>query len=1085
MRSCLLLSALAAVSTASIGNGILEPNSTTIIDDSDWPDTTTDTNSVTRPPFVGPSHILIFPPSSISARPSSSLAKLPASRSTLSRRSDGASDGDQDILVSISGRDLIDDPDDTDDGDNHDDDDHEDGSLLSSASEIGTGIATKVLSAVSEFFLGPSTTKSTSTAESTSTRDSDQDSTDDPDDSDDDDDDDESFWETITDGQKSSLKSRGSSKISSLLDPTSTESEQTMFSDWLLPSSSFESTMFGQAAIDTRTRSRLSSSLPTRTGARSSSPSRSRTRQTSTFRTRTRTRTRSRSSRLSITRSSSSSLSVTASSSSASPTTTMTSTVNSTSATTRTLYSDGFPTSTTTVIRLVEPSSPINASSTHHFHGLLAGLTNHIIHSSLLCSVIDIDIVVSSLVCSIVDIFVSSFIRPLVDIIHSSLLCSAIDIDIVVSSLVCPLIQVIFSSSVRPLRDIDEDDDSHGDIDQDEDSHKDNQSSKIHEVNQEQEVYQVINKNVLNAHGFNLHNNHHGLPISITYRLANLVVFKAHDTWYLLHDAWSDEESNPSDLIENENRGSYYTFLYFGGFHSYYTFLYFGGFHSYDFLQNEDRGSCHNHHAFPIIFHKIKTKQKSSTGAKKTKKCSSTRRVSSVPKKPASPETFITRTTVRSPTTTTTTATRVSTSISTSVTTTVSTKFKKGRTTATRWEKTRTKTKTKTPRARTKTIIRPSGVRTEYLLSTKTKMETKVLHHTRTKTRQHTRATTRQHTRTRTTTATTITYIGGVQTKTVTLDVDGPPRPTETVTVVTGRPDGSTRTLSRTGPTVVVSEKPDVTITIPGHSTTITRRPSTASTTVDSSTPGSQTITVSDARVRQIRGMNAGINDRKLGTFKGLGKDRKTVKFPNKHGSDACKAMSKKCKFAAKDDNTVLPCQERLAYEVFQLYEADPNQSFARGEVVACIDQNTNYCASIDWQPWIQKSPKAGKFVEDLMTQRSLNDQDEVPIASVVESMNWMLDSDARLCGETLLTVEKQRHSAGNNLGDMVGRYVLKLGTAPPKKHGPTFEDGSNDHSTDDKDGDDDGESYTPWVKPSGRRLVFPNIHDNGVVSDA
>ncbi|KAL2027875.1 hypothetical protein VTO58DRAFT_110563 [Aureobasidium pullulans] len=221
MRSCLLLSALAAVSTASIGNGILESNSTTIIDDSDWPDTTTDTNSVTRPPFIGPSHILIFPPSSISARPSSSLAKLPASRSTLSRRSDGTFDRDQDILVSISGRDLIDDPDGTDDGD------HED-SLLSSASEIGTGIATKVLSAVSEFFLGPSTTKSTSTAESTSTRDSDQDPTDDPDDSDDDDDDAEGFWEAITDGQKSSLKSRGSSKISSLLDSTSTESEQTI-----------------------------------------------------------------------------------------------------------------------------------------------------------------------------------------------------------------------------------------------------------------------------------------------------------------------------------------------------------------------------------------------------------------------------------------------------------------------------------------------------------------------------------------------------------------------------------------------------------------------------------------------------------------------------------------------------------------------------------------------------------------------------------------------------------------------------------------------------------------------------------------
>ncbi|THX05628.1 hypothetical protein D6D18_03051 [Aureobasidium pullulans] len=964
-------SALAAVSTASIGNGILESNSTTIIDDSDWPDTTTDTNSVTRPPFVGPSHILIFPPSSISARPSSSLAKLPASRSTLSRRSDGASDGDQDILVSISGRDLIDDPDDTDDGDNHDDDDHEDGSLLSSASEIGTGIATKVLSAVSEFFLGPSTTKSTSTAESTSTRDSDQDSTDDPDDSDDDDDDDdESFWETITDGQKSSLKSRGSSKISSLLDPTSTESEQTMFSDWLLPSSSFESTMFGQAAIDTRTRSRLSSSLPTRTGARSSSPSRSRTRQTSTFRTRTRTRTRSRSSRLSITRSSSSSLSVTASSSSASPTTTMTSTVNSTSATTRTLYSDGFPTSTTTVIRLVEPSSPINASST-----VLVVVQPHTQSTTTILSTISTSTKSKKSTKSSTKTSTPQDLTVILDVVSvktTTARPSNVTVEVV-------------STETTTAR----------------------ASTFLVEV-------------VLNAHGFNLHNNHHGLPVSITYRLANLVVFKAHDTWYLLHDAWSDEESNPSDLIENENRGSYYTFLYFGGFHSYYTFLYFGGFHSYDFLQNEDRGSCHNHHAFPIIFHKY-------LGAERLVQNQDQAEVVYWSQKDQ--EMFI--------------------------------------------------------HSQSFTIIRPSGVRTEYLLSTKTKMETKVLHHTRTKTRQHTRATTRQHTRTRTTTATTITYIGGVQTKTVTLDVDGPPRPTETVTVVTGRPDGSTRTLSRTGPTVVVSEKPDVTITIPGHSTTITRRPSTASTTVDSSTPGSQTITVSDARVRQIRGMNAGINDRKLGTFKGLGKDRKTVKFPNKHGSDACKAMSKKCKFAAKDDNTVLPCQERLAYEVFQLYEADPNQSFARGEVVACIDQNTNYCASIDWQPWIQKSPKAGKFVEDLMTQRSLNDQDEVPIASVVESMNWMLDSDARLCGETLLTVEKQRHSAGNNLGDMVGRYVLKLGTAPPKKHGPTFEDGSNDHSTDDKDGDDDGESYTPWVKPSGRRLVFPNIHDNGVVSDA
>ncbi|THV86991.1 hypothetical protein D6D02_08899 [Aureobasidium pullulans] len=455
MRSCLLLSALAAVSTASIGNGILDSNSTTIIDDSDWPDTTTDTNSVTRPPFIGPSHILIFPPSSISARPSSSLAKLPASRSTLSRRSDGASDGDQDILVSISGRDLIDDPDDTDDGDNHDDDDHEDGSLLSSASEIGTGIATKVLSAVSEFFLGPSTTKSTSTAESTSTRDSDQDSTDDPDDSDDDDDD---VWETITDGLKSSLKSRGSSKISSLLDPTSTESEQTMFSDWLLPSSSFESTMFGQAAIDTHLNIPHSYSYSHKVKIIQTINHQVKLVQSVSYRVK------------------------------------LISQSNHDHDIDRQLYlcNDSY----FHCARCGSTSHSVNDDHPqHHFHGLLANLTNHIIHSSLLCSVIDIDIVVSSLVCSIVDIFVSSFIRSLVDIIHSSLLCSAIDIDIVVSSLVCPLIQVIFSSSVRPLRDIDEDDDSHGDIDQDEDSHKDNQSSKIHEVNQEQEVYQVINKN--------------------------------------------------------------------------------------------------------------------------------------------------------------------------------------------------------------------------------------------------------------------------------------------------------------------------------------------------------------------------------------------------------------------------------------------------------------------------------------------------------------------------------------------------------------------------------------------------------------
>ncbi|THZ96679.1 hypothetical protein D6C88_01498 [Aureobasidium pullulans] len=973
MRSCLLLSALAAVSTASIGNGILESNSTTIIDDSDWPDTTTDTNSVTRPPFVGPSHILIFPPSSISARPSSSLAKLPASRSTLSRRSDGASDGDRDILVSVSGRDLIDDPDDTDDGDNHDDDDHEDGSLLSSASEIGTGIATKVLSA----------------------------------------------------------------------------SEQTMFSDWLLPSSSFESTMFGQAAIDTRTRSRLSSSLPTRTGARSSPPSRSRTRQTSTFRTRTRTRTRSRSSRLSITRSSSSSQSVTASSSSASPTTTMTSTVNSTSATTRTLYSDGFPTSTTTVIRLVEPSSPINASSTvlvvvqPHTQSTttilstistvslqISPTTSSTRHSSVRSSTST-----SSSRRSSVRSSKSSSRRPSVHLETSTKMTTLTETSTKMKTLTKTTSPPRSTKSTK--------------------SKKSTKSSTKTSTSQDLTVIldvvsvktttarpsnvtveivstetttarastflvEVTTDQVLNAHGFNLHNNHHGLPISITYRLANLVVFKTHDTWHLLHDAWSDEESHPSDLIENENRGSYYTFLYFGGFHS------------YDFLQNEDRGSCHNHHAFPIIFHRY-------LGAERLVQNQDQAEVVYWSQKDQ--EMFI-----------------HSQSFVCSEEASLS----------------------------RDTIIRPSGVRTEYLLSTKTKMETKVLHHTRTKTRQHTRATTRQHTRTKTTTATTITYIGAVQTKTVTLDIDRPSRPTKTVTVDIGRPGRSTRTLSRTGLTVVVSETPAATITIPGHSTTITRRPGTASTTVDSSTPGSQIITVSDARARQIRGMNAGINDRKLGTFKGLGKDRKTVKFPNKHGSDACKAMSKKCKFAAKDDNTVLPCQERLAYEVFQLYEADPNQSFARGEVVACIDQNTNYCASIDWQPWIQKSPKAGKFVEDLMTQRSLNDQDEVPIASVVESMNWMLDSDARLCGETLLTVEKQRHSAGNNLGDMVGRYVLKLGTAPPKKHGPTFEDGSNDHSTDDdQDGNDDGESYTPWVKPSGRHFVFPNIHDNGVVSDA
>ncbi|THX14608.1 hypothetical protein D6D13_02777 [Aureobasidium pullulans] len=1074
MRSCLLLSALAAVSTASIGNGILESNSTTIIDDSDWPDTTTDTNSVTRPPFIGPSHILIFPSSSISARPSSSLAKLPASRSTLSRRSDGTFDRDQDILVSISGRDLTDDPDGTDDGDDED-------SLLSSAKEIGKGIATKLLSAVSQFWLDPSTTKSSSTAKSTRTRDSDQDPTGDPNDSDDDDDDDdESFWETITDGQKSSLKSRGSSKISSLLNPTSTESEQTMFSDWLLPSSSFESTMFGQAAIDTRTRSRLSSSLPTRTGARSSPPSRSRTRQTSTFRTRTRTRTRSRSSRLSITRSSSSSQSVTASSSSASPTTTMTSTVNSTSATTRTLYSDGFPTSTTTVIRLVEPSSPINASST-----VLVVVQPHTQSTTTILSTIStvslqVSPTTSSTRRSSVRSSTSSSPRSSVRSSTSSTRRSSVRSSTSTSSSRRSSVRSSKSSSRRPSVHLETSTKmttltetstkmktltkttSPPRSTKSTKSKKSTKSSTKTSTSQDLTVIlDVVSVKTTTARPSNVtvevvstetttarastflvevvtkptrQPTRSSMPTAST-STTTITVYpfplptvlptssssrlKTHGTSFTTRGLMESPthpislrtrtvaRTTPSSTLEGSTRTISYR------------------------TKTVARATTTTH--FPSsstgtselsVSYRIKTKQKSSTGAKKTKKCSSTRRVSSVPKKPASPET-------------------------------------------------------------TKTITRPSGVRTEYLLSTETKIKTKVLHHTRTKTRQHTRATTRQHTRTKTTTATTITYIGGVQTKTVTLDVDGPPRPTETVTVVIGRPDGSTRTLSRTGPTVVVSEKPDVTITIPGHSTTITRRPSTASTTVDSSTPGSQTITVSDARARQIRGMNAGINDRKLETFKGLGKDRKTVKFPNKHGSDACKAMSKKCKFAAKDDNTVLPCQERLAYEVFQLYEADPNQSFARGEVVACIDQNTNYCASIDWQPWVQKSPKAGKFVEDLMTQRSLNDQDEVPIASVVESMNWMLDSDARLCGETLLTVEKQRHSAGNNLGDMVGRYVLKLGTAPPKKHGPTFEDGSNDHSTDDQDGHDDGESYTPWVKPSGRHFVFPNIHDNGVVSDA
>ncbi|TIA23593.1 hypothetical protein D6C80_00725 [Aureobasidium pullulans] len=720
----------------------------------------------------------------------------------------------------------------------------------------------------------------------------------------------------------------------------------------------------------------------------------------------------------------------------------MTSTVNSTSATTRTLYSDGFPTSTTTVIRLVEPSSPINASST-----VLVVVQPHTQSTTTILSTIStVSLQVSPTTSSTRRSSVrpststsssrhssvrssksSSSRRPSVHLETSTKMTTLTETSTKMKTLTKTTSPPRSTKSTRSKKSTKSP--TNTSTSQDLTVILDVVSVKTTTARPSNVTVEVVSTEtttarastflvevttdqVLNAHGFNLHNNHHGLPISITYRLANLVVFKTHDTWHLLHDAWSDEESHPSDLIENENRGSYYTFLYFGGFHS------------YDFLQNEDRGSCHNHHAFPIIFHRY-------LGAERLVQNQDQAEVVYWSQKDQ--EMFI-----------------------------HSQSF-------VCWEE---------ASLSRDTIIRPSGVRTEYLLSTKTKMETEVLHHTRTKTRQHTR------TRTKTTTATTITYIGGVQTKTVTLDIDRPSRPTKTVTVDIGRPGRSTRTLSRTGLTVVVSETPAATITIPGHSTTITRRPSTASTTVDSSTPGSQTITVSDARVRQIRGMNAGINDRKLGTFKGLGKDRKTVKFPNKHGSDACKAMSKKCKFAAKDNNTVLPCQERLAYEVFQLYEADPNQSFARGEVVACIDQNTNYCASIDWQPWIQKSPKAGKFVEDLMTQRSLNDQDEVPIASVVESMNWMLDSDARLCGETLLTVEKQRHSAGNNLGDMVGRYVLKLGTAPPKKHGPTFEDGSNDHSTDDKDGDDDDESYTPWVKPSGRHFVFPNIHDNSVVSD-
>ncbi|THX83294.1 hypothetical protein D6D05_03571 [Aureobasidium pullulans] len=710
----------------------------------------------------------------------------------------------------------------------------------------------------------------------------------------------------------------------------------------------------------------------------------------------------------------------------------MTSTVNYTSATTRTLYSDGFPTSTTTVIRLVEPSSPINASST-----VLVVVQPHTQSTTTILSTIStVSLQVSPTTSSTRRSSVrpststsssrhssvrssksSSSRRPSVHLETSTKMTTLTETSTKMKTLTKTTSPPRSTKSTRSKKSTKSP--TNTSTSQDLTVILDVVSVKTTTARPSNVTVEVVSTEtttarastflvevttdqVLNAHGFNLHNNHHGLPISITYRLANLVVFKTHDTWHLLHDAWSDEESHPSDLIENENRGSYYTFLYFGGFHS------------YDLLQNEDRGSCHNHHAFPIIFHRY-------LGAERLVQNQDQAEVVYWSQKDQEmfihsqsfvcwEEASLSRDSIFSPP-------------------------------RLRW--------------RPRFFVTP-GPR---LVSTpgpgpRPQLPPRLLN------------------------------IGGVQTKTVTLDIDRPSRPTKTVTVDIGRPGRSTRTLSRTGLTVVVSETPAATITIPGHSTTITRRPSTASTTVDSSTPGSQTITVSDARVRQIRGMNAGINDRKLGTFKGLGKDRKTVKFPNKHGSDACKAMSKKCKFAAKDNNTVLPCQERLAYEVFQLYEADPNQSFARGEVVACIDQNTNYCASIDWQPWIQKSPKAGKFVEDLMTQRSLNDQDEVPIASVVESMNWMLDSDARLCGETLLTVEKQRHSAGNNLGDMVGRYVLKLGTAPPKKHGPTFEDGSNDHSTDDKDGDDDDESYTPWVKPSGRHFVFPNIHDNSVVSD-
>jgi hypothetical protein len=189
------------------------------------------------------------------------------------------------------------------------------------------------------------------------------------------------------------------------------------------------------------------------------------------------------------------------------------------------------------------------------------------------------------------------------------------------------------------------------------------------------------------------------------------------------------------------------------------------------------------------------------------------------------------------------------------------------------------------------------------------------------------------------------------------------------------------------------------------------------------------------------RQMRPGINNQPLKKFRGAGRDGHSVTYPNKHGSAGCEAMRKSCKVAPKD-GPPMGCQDKLAQNIFELFEKDPNMLITPTERFACLDANSNYCARVEWEPWVQE--KAGKFhmnpfhwgistrpVGELMTQRNATKDGKVPLASVVESMNWILEASPKLCGQTLLTVHEVKKPAHQSKADEVGRYILKVDVGP------------------------------------------------------